>query len=466
MVRGSTLARELRKHQFKLDARMGELLRETLDKKRELDALRLAETQAWERFAMAQMEEGVDLPSEIADLIALLDRNIAEAQRTIEEADIKVAGILAERIDLEERLEQARAALRAERESVEDRVARDEAITALVKERTDLAITLEAVSEKLRQAEEDALRKGRAYEEDELFVYLHRRHYGTADYTAFGPFRALDRWLADLIGYREAKHNYERLKNIPKWIAERAETISAKLSRLDERIVEARRRYESSLVPFDDAVREAEKAIEGIDAAIKNASADREKAAKFLVAVASGNDPLHQRIVTDLIGRLAAMKKTALRGLADRTRSQDDDKALVEIERISQQRMKISSDVEKRQSVIRALEHRLAGIEDVLMHMRDKGWEDAEFSLASWRGVLEALATGHLGSREVLDMLRSAHRDQSSSVCFPERLDDLFGSIGGNSGRVRSTGGGVSGSEWSTGGGFGGGGSSSTRGGF
>jgi len=270
--------------------------------------------------------------------------------------------------------------------------------------------------------------------------------------------------------YTDPSYQVDVRRGLPalraKWIAERAETISAKLSRLDERIVEARRRYESSLVPFDDAVREAEKAIEGIDAAIKNASADREKAAKFLVAVASGNDPLHQRIVTDLIGRLAAMKKTALRGLADRTRAQDDDKALVEIERISQQRMKISSDVEKRQSVICALEHRLAGIEDVLMHMRDKGWEDAEFSLASWRGVLEALATGHLGSREVLDMLRSAHRDQSSSVCFPERLDDLFGSIGGNSGRVRSTGGGVSGSEWSTGGGFGGGGSSSTRGGF
>ena len=59
------------------------------------------------------------------------------------------------------------------------------------------SIAVEA-EDKAAQAEQDRQEKGRPYEENELFMYLWRRKYGTPDYRAGPLARYLDRWVERL----------------------------------------------------------------------------------------------------------------------------------------------------------------------------------------------------------------------------------------------------------------------------
>ena len=79
--------------------------------------------------------------------------------------------------------------------------------------------------DKASVAQEDRVDKGKPYENDELFMYLWQRGYGTSEYRANPLARMLDAWVARLCGYREARANYWMLLEIPQRLKEHAERV-------------------------------------------------------------------------------------------------------------------------------------------------------------------------------------------------------------------------------------------------
>ena len=58
-----------------------------------------------------------------------------------------------------------------------------------------------------------------AYQRSALFQYLVRRRYGTPDYRSRGLIRSLDRWVAGLVDYAQARHGYDFLCRAPEVLA-------------------------------------------------------------------------------------------------------------------------------------------------------------------------------------------------------------------------------------------------------
>jgi hypothetical protein len=84
---------------------------------------------------------------------------------------------------------------------------------------------LAKAEEKAAQAEADREEKRRPYEADPLFMYLWRRRFGTPGYQAGPLVHSLDRKVAHLIGYEEARVNYAMLMELPQRLREHAERL-------------------------------------------------------------------------------------------------------------------------------------------------------------------------------------------------------------------------------------------------
>ena len=89
---------------------------------------------------------------------------------------------------------------------------------------------LEAAEAKAAQAERDLQEKRQPYESDPLFMYLWRRKFGTPEYRATGLVRFLDRKVARLIEFDEARRNYAVLIELPARLREHADRLRAGLA--------------------------------------------------------------------------------------------------------------------------------------------------------------------------------------------------------------------------------------------
>ncbi|TWT75261.1 hypothetical protein [Allorhodopirellula solitaria] len=76
-------------------------------------------------------------------------------------------------------------------------------------------VALQRAQDNLDEVSQDAARKLPAFDEDSLFVYLKERQFGTPAYTHRGFTRRMDRFVAKLVDYTQAKHDYDYLTNTP-----------------------------------------------------------------------------------------------------------------------------------------------------------------------------------------------------------------------------------------------------------
>jgi hypothetical protein len=85
-----------------------------------------------------------------------------------------------------------------------------------------------AAERKADQAEGDLSAKRVPYEADPLFMYLWERGFGTPNYRSARFARFLDRKVARLIGFEEARRNYSVLVDLPVRLREHADRLRSK----------------------------------------------------------------------------------------------------------------------------------------------------------------------------------------------------------------------------------------------
>lgn len=93
---------------------------------------------------------------------------------------------------------------------------------------------------KAQQSHEDMSIKGQPYIDDELFLYLWKRKFGTTEYKAGLLTRYLDKWVADLIHFEPARQNYWNIQEIPKRLKRHAEQVRMQ----SEKAIEQLKNYE------------------------------------------------------------------------------------------------------------------------------------------------------------------------------------------------------------------------------
>ncbi|MEM7492108.1 MAG: hypothetical protein AAF296_01925 [Pseudomonadota bacterium] len=166
-------------------------------------------------------------------LLADHDTKVAEQRSVIKQAETALQEVEAKQDDANSSLSKAFEAHEDLVEKVEDKLSSDKAYQALVL-RVDQAEAIESrATEKLSVARDEREEKGEPYRSDALFMYLWERGFRTTEYKGRGLFKMLDGWVAKLCRYDDARANYQRLNDIPKWLEQHlsdreADTVAAK----------------------------------------------------------------------------------------------------------------------------------------------------------------------------------------------------------------------------------------------
>ncbi|MXN63739.1 hypothetical protein GR183_02380 [Stappia sp. GBMRC 2046] len=436
------------------DAEIARLREEQLAGFRELAAFRL------EGERKGELERSLSTAREsIAELLRNRAREIADLRAERSGMEGNIARATDERTRLASEREALADKLDEVMDRVDDRLAGDAGYIAQ-KEKTDtIRSTAEAAREKARQAEADRDEKGIAYESDPLFMYLWNRGFGTSAYSHTGLVRFLDRWVASLIRYHDARPNYAMLTEIPvrldQHATDREREAQAEMDRLAEMSRLAAKEIAGEdiagrIAALDDDIDQRSEKLEQLEHAL---SALVEKERVYL----NGEDEGFKQAREALAASLGAESLRELWQDALATPSPEDERIISRLQEIEDRKKSLEFDISNDRSILSDIGRRRAELSRVTREFRRNGYDDwnstfSDDNLASV--LLGELIRGAITGADYWARAQRSHRRRTSrgrGVGFPDGFG-LPGSMGGPTlGRRGRSGGG-----FSTGGSFGG----------
>ena len=248
----------------------------------------------------------------------------------------------------------ARTRSRRARAQLETRRANDAEYQRLAAAERDERQAQDELQQRLADARRERDDKIARYEHDALFVYLYDRGYRTARYRARGPIRGIDRWIASLVAYDQARQDYELLQEMPRWLEEN-------IRRQSQRAVEAAQALQGYVADESDA-REAG-TFEHRAQAAENRLRDRRTAARAAAeADARLEDQLaafRQRRDPESLAALAlygqafhGQPAAVLMKLAEQTTSRDDDQAVRELAQLNDRGVRLDGRIEQLTAIL------------------------------------------------------------------------------------------------------------------
>lgn len=373
------------------------------------------------------------------------------------------------------RIEADTARLRAEREKAAEAVA--ERQQAVIDAETAVRQRLEATPEyqaqqaaseaaarvvtqarqKTEQAEADRREKGKPYEDDPLFQYLWRRGFATPAYAGGVLTRMLDRRVANIVGYDQARADYVMLREIPERLARHADRVA------EAAAAEAAKLHamqQAALAEAEPAARraelaEAETAVDALDDAIEASGKAHVEAIGRRALIVRGDDPQSRAAMRVIEDALRDQDLQALRTAAAATGTEADDEAVAHLARIEEEERQVARALKEAMREREELQARMTEIGSVRRDYRRRGYNRGMFDAASGAfigSLLAELLRGGLSRDGFWDQLGRHQRPGPGSDSWGGGWGGGFGG-GGDFGTGGGFGGG-SGGDFRTGGGF------------
>lgn len=359
MISGRQALREIQEALQREKARLRELdsrLTRSNDELLKLDARRMDELQRLARLRLQFLSMG-ELPEQDDDTARSVLTLVEQRNEAYREVQAKLSAIEEETRrqqekggELADERQRLAEEISAAEERTQERLADDpdyQRQLALAHEAERIAAQADA---KATQREQELELKGTAYREDRLFTYLWERGYGTPDYRpGGGPLAPLFRWLdgkvARLIGYADARPNYQRLLEMPERLrehaeraAERAEAEFEELKRLD-----LQGRVDDGIPELEAQLEEVEAKLEAHERETQAQSEEAQAALSELDAFAQGADTYYQNAVALLRAELQNVPLQVLRSEALATPSPDDDVIVARLREQTREREQIAA---------------------------------------------------------------------------------------------------------------------------
>ncbi|WP_428524265.1 hypothetical protein [Roseibium sp.] len=337
--------------------------------------------------------------------------------------------------------------------------------------------TAAAAAEKAQTSEADRLEKGKAYEADPLFLYLWDRGFATPSYDKRGLTRSLDRWVAGLIGYNDARANYAMLTGIPERMAKHAARCAEIADQEQAKLAELSRNAMTDAAGTDlvGSIETLSGEIDDIDGELDQLDRRIETLAGALAEFASGEDNDFQKAEEHLASSLQMDALNDLWRAAIETPSPEDEKIVQRIEDFKDRIEQVAREVRQDRELQRDIGRRRAELADVVKRFRSNGYGSWETTFSDDRlttVLLGELVKGAISGAEYWDRAQRSHkrrRPKGRRVAFPKgkglpRSMGGFGGIpgpggfGGPGAGMPGGNDGFGGGGFKTGGGFGGGG--------
>lgn len=327
--------------------------------------------------------------------------------------------------------------------------------------------------EKTKQAEEVRKQKGKPYEDDALFSYLWAQGYGTSSYSANSLFRYLDKWVAGLCDYRDARSDYAMLLEIPKRLHEHAQRVRvladqefAALTQMEE--VAAK---EDGIPALREALDKAQARLDDTDAEVAQAERKLHELEQKRTAFASGEDEHFRQAVDTLSSAFERERLLTLYEYARATATAEDDVLVQELDAGKVLVAQIKEELAEHKRVRERHLDRLQELEEIRRRFKQQRYDSAHSGFGNAALVAMILNQFLQGTVTSGELWRTIEREQRYRR-IESNPDFGSGGFGRRQGtwhfpfpRGGGTGGGLGGGL-GRGGGFGGGGGFRTGGGF
>ncbi len=326
------------------------------------------------------------------DIVGELDAAERRAVDLMRAQKTRLDQLLIRHAGASQRVRDAEAAHRAQTEAVEKAGAPLTALSAQVEKQLSddaawrneharvqaIAKIAQGSEDKAKQAEADRETKRRPYEADPLFMYLWKRGFGTASYTAGNFARAMDRWVARLTGYDAARPNYAMLNEIPLRLRENAaarekelDTEHLALQGIERKALEA-----AGIKPLEQELAKAQAtlgiATKGLnDAQAALSALDKERA----TLVDQGDRQAHDEAIGVLSQAIAREDVQTLYRDALATKTGDDDKLVQKIDETQRAITKADAEVGRIRDEAREVARRRGELEGVRDNFRRRQYD-------------------------------------------------------------------------------------------
>ncbi|MFO0951154.1 MAG: hypothetical protein U0835_08380 [Isosphaeraceae bacterium] len=333
---------------------------------------------------------------------------IASAEREAREHDAQIDDVtrrLNEKVALRERLE--------------TQVAETLKGHADFQERSKLALQAEEQlhrnEQRVGEMQTEAAEKLPHYQKSRLFRYLHARKFGTPDYQSTGLIRSLDRWVAKLIDYEDARNGYEFLIKAP-------ELVSAEVSRRRDlfndlmKQVEAIQKEEADRAGLTTVLQEGDALGTTRDRLVTEGEAIRQRAQGLRDELAT-LDRTENAFYTEAIERfrsfLGETKLALLERKARETPEQADDQLVAELVELDQRMTDLQGHSQDLAARREAVEQTRQGIDQVVRRFRQSNYDSQrsyfEDGFDAGR-LLGRFADGMVDTEGVWSTIQSAQR--------------------------------------------------------
>ncbi len=443
---------------------------------RDLVALRQDEGARYRRLAQIRLDQMVS--GEIAAGLDAADRRVSELlaereaalqslQQRIDAARKTQSDLEQRRAEQSDRVERAAEALDVSEGEVQKQLHGDPEYQRQLETARKADSVARHAEEKTHQAESDRAEKGKPYESDPLFIYLWKRGYGTTKYSGNRLTRFLDKWVANLCNYQDARPNYAMLLDIPVRLREHAARARAAADREFEALksLEREAAEQGGVFKMRQALDEAEERMAAIDRNIHDREEEIRGFLKERATYAAGEDAFFRRCIEALAGAFQREKLSVLHGYARATATAADDVIVHELADLNERETDLEETLAEHKKMYERQLARLQELEDVRRRFKHERFDDIHsvFGNADLLAVvLSQFLRGMASSDDLWRTIRRAQRYRRM------RSNPRFGSGGfGDNGTWRIP---FPKGRWGPigrgGGGFGSGGGFRTGGGF
>ena len=299
------------------------------------------------------------------------------------------------------------------------------------KSRRDEAEAVATEAEKKAAASEAELgAKKKPYDDDPLFAYLWRRRFGSAAYSAGSIVRAIDRMLADFIGFSDVRPNYAALIEIPLRLREHATVRRAAVAEPQAALADIERRamLELGAAPKERILAEARHKLAVVDDTVeKKQGILRRLDEQRKSLVAGETDPAYNEALETIAAADSKDDLAALYAEARRTPTSADEAIVRGLEAIDAKIATAEAEITGLRRTAQELSHRRLEIEQVRDRFRTTGYDHPQATFENNGAIADTLKNileGAVRSGVLWDLLRQGYGSR------PRRGGADFGSPG------------------------------------
>lgn len=348
-----------------------------------------------------------ELLQERARELESLQERIKAVQREEEELHAKREAASAQTAEAAEALDQAEAKTQA-------RLQLDQAYQDQLKKTREAESTAEHADDKTKQAEEVRKQKGKPYDDDPLFSYLWKRGYGTSNYSASSLLRYLDKWVAGLCDYHDARTDYAMLLEIPKRLHEHAQRVRlvadqefAALTHLEEAAAQ-----QDGVPALREALQAAQTRLDDIDAEIARVEDELQELEKQRTRFASGEDGHFRQAIDTLSSAFERENLLTLYDYARATSTAEDDLLVRELDTGKTKTEQIKEELAEHKRMRERHLDRLQELEDIRRRFKRQRYDSAHSGFSNAALVAMILNQFLQGTVTSGELWRTIEREQ------------------------------------------------------